>query len=134
MYANCPCEAGETFALLDCGGGTVDAVTYTVDTVYPLRLRKEEVPADGETLHSLHLHILDDISDRKIGDNCGGSYANINFRNLLEKRLENETYLFTNGETKGTIVNRLIPAFENDYKRRLDSTKRCRHRIHIPGL
>jgi len=58
----------------------------------------------------------------------------MNFRNLIERRLKDETYLFTNGETKRTIVNRLMPAFEDDYKRRYDCTKRCWHRIRIPGL
>jgi hypothetical protein len=32
---------------MDCGGGMVDGVTYTVDTVYPLRLRREVVAPGG---------------------------------------------------------------------------------------
>lgn len=34
-------KAGETFMVLDCGGGTVDGVTYTVTNGYPVRLKTE---------------------------------------------------------------------------------------------
>lgn len=40
-------KEGEAFVLLDAGGGTVDATTYTVDKSSPLRLSKELVPSDG---------------------------------------------------------------------------------------
>lgn len=33
--------------LIDAGGGTVDAITYTVDKTYPLRLKAEGVEAGG---------------------------------------------------------------------------------------
>ena len=69
------------------------------------------------------------------GDNCGASYLNENFKDLLQERLKHEYYLFHNGETKESIVNRLIPKFEDEYKRRIDVTGRCgRHRIYISGL
>jgi hypothetical protein len=38
----------ETFVLIDAGGGTVDAITYTVDKSYPLRLKAEGVEAGGK--------------------------------------------------------------------------------------
>lgn len=38
----------DTFVLLDAGGGTVDAITYTVDSSYPLRLKTETVTPGGE--------------------------------------------------------------------------------------
>ncbi len=34
--------------LIDAGGGTVDAITYTVDKSYPLRLKSEGVEAGGK--------------------------------------------------------------------------------------
>lgn len=40
--------------LLDAGGGTVDAVTYTVKQTHPLRLESEGVEAGGK--HSGKLH------------------------------------------------------------------------------
>ena len=40
-------QVNETFVLLDAGGGTVDAITYTVDKETPLRLKTEEVELDG---------------------------------------------------------------------------------------
>ena len=108
----------------------MDAVTYTVNSTYPLRLEKEEVPPGGisyQTTYSYH-------TNQCIGDNCGASYLNENFREVLEERLKHESYLFRNGETKESVVGRLIPDFENEYKRRIDVTGPCKHNIHIAGL
>lgn len=33
--------------MLDAGGGTVDAITYTIDKDFPLRLKTEEVEPGG---------------------------------------------------------------------------------------
>ena len=39
----------DTFVLLDAGGGTVDAITYSVQgRAREVRLKKEEVMADGK--------------------------------------------------------------------------------------
>ena len=35
--------------LLDAGGGTIDAITYTVDKDFPLRLKTEEVEPGGKS-------------------------------------------------------------------------------------
>lgn len=53
---------------------------------------------------------------------------------MLLNRLQDEDYLFKNGDTLESIVNRLIPDFENEYKRRVNVTKRCGHRVYIAGL
>ncbi|KAM3084866.1 hypothetical protein ACMFMG_003312 [Clarireedia jacksonii] len=45
-------DFGETFILLDAGGGTVDTTTYTVTNNHPLRLKREEVAATG--MSSMH--------------------------------------------------------------------------------
>jgi len=50
------------------------------------------------------------------------------------RRLQDEVYLFQNGETLESIVNRLIPRFENEYKRNTDVTGRCGNRVYIAGL
>ncbi|ESZ91711.1 hypothetical protein SBOR_7906 [Sclerotinia borealis F-4128] len=42
-------KPGETFILLDAGGGTVDVTTYMVNNVDPLKLKREEMAArEGE--------------------------------------------------------------------------------------
>jgi len=41
-------KAGETFLIVDCGGGTVDAITYTAKPEEPIRLEKEAVPPGGK--------------------------------------------------------------------------------------
>lgn len=68
------------------------------------------------------------------GDNCGSSYLNDNYRDMLLNRLQDEDYLLNNGETLDAIVNRLIPDFENEYKRRVNVMKRIGHRVYIAGL
>jgi hypothetical protein len=38
--------------MLDAGGGTVDAITYTIDKDFPLRLKTEEVEPGGKSRNS----------------------------------------------------------------------------------
>jgi hypothetical protein len=40
-------QAGDAFVLCDAGGGTVDLISYEVDSVNPLEL-KELVPGTGK--------------------------------------------------------------------------------------
>ncbi|KAH8748526.1 hypothetical protein BGZ57DRAFT_835412 [Hyaloscypha finlandica] len=106
--------AGETFTVLDCGGGTVDGTTYMVTNSYPLSLGAE-VGHPG-------------------GDNCGASYLNKNYANLLLERLAEETYLEDNGRTLEAIVQGTIFTFENFVKRSIDVTKNLSGRVKIDGL
>ncbi|KAJ8069522.1 hypothetical protein OCU04_003173 [Sclerotinia nivalis] len=110
---------GETFIIADCGGGTVDIVTYEIGTEHPLRLSEEKVTPGG--------------------DNCGSSYLNENYRKMLLDRLQDEHYLldiWPAGESLESIVNRFIPNFEDDFKRRKDVTALfgLKTRLHLPGL
>ncbi|KAH6723782.1 hypothetical protein BKA61DRAFT_626706 [Leptodontidium sp. MPI-SDFR-AT-0119] len=106
--------AGETFVVLDCGGGTVDCVAYTVTNSYPLRLKAEV--------------------GRPTGDNCGASYLNDNFEKRLLARLADEGYLDRKGETRKSIARHLVPNFEDFDKRTKDIAKMPRNRVHISGL
>ncbi|KAF7862502.1 hypothetical protein EAF04_007375 [Stromatinia cepivora] len=110
---------GETFIIADCGGGTVDIVTYEIGTEHPLRLSEEKVTPGG--------------------DNCGSSYLNENYKKMLLDRLQDEHYLFDmwpTGESLESIVNRFIPNFEDNFKRRKDVTSLfgLKTRLHLPGL
>ncbi|APA08662.1 hypothetical protein sscle_04g034320 [Sclerotinia sclerotiorum 1980 UF-70] len=69
-----------------------------------------------------------------LGDNCGSSYLNDGYKDMLLNRLQDEDYLLKNGETLEAIVNRLIPDFENEYKRRVNVMKLPGHRVYIAGL
>ncbi|KAI9056206.1 hypothetical protein LZ554_001134 [Drepanopeziza brunnea f. sp. 'monogermtubi'] len=106
--------AGESFTILDCGGGTVDGVTYTVTNSYPLRLNVEV--------------------GKPTGDNCGASYLNDAFEARLLERLEDEDYLDCNGETREDIVRLAVPEFEDRQKRKIDISKRPVGEVRIPGL
>ncbi|EDN99546.1 hypothetical protein SS1G_02400 [Sclerotinia sclerotiorum 1980 UF-70] len=64
-----------------------------------------------------------------LGDNCGSSYLNDGYKDMLLNRLQDEDYLLKNGETLEAIVNRLIPDFENEYKRRVNVMKLPGHRV-----
>lgn len=40
-------KLGDTFILIDAGGGTVDAICYSVEKQSPLRLKREELDPEG---------------------------------------------------------------------------------------
>lgn len=51
-------QAGEAFLILDAGGGTVDATTYMTDQTHPLRLSKELVEPQGQSMpHGLYFDL-----------------------------------------------------------------------------
>ncbi|KAI9650554.1 hypothetical protein NHQ30_000571 [Ciborinia camelliae] len=93
--------------------------------------------SEPEAAATFLLESSEDISGEKIqpiGDNCGSSYLNDRYKDMLLNRLQDENYLLKNGETLEAIVNRLIPDFENEYKRRVNVMKRIGHRVYIAGL
>ncbi|OBT51183.1 hypothetical protein VE04_08148 [Pseudogymnoascus sp. 24MN13] len=90
----------ETFVLIDAGGGTVDAITYTVDKAYPLRLKAEGVEAGGAL--------------------CGSSFLNEAYQAHLHSRLQGEDYLEVNGLTIESIIDAQLFSFENEMKRSVD--------------
>ncbi|KAF9888242.1 hypothetical protein FE257_008811 [Aspergillus nanangensis] len=103
--------AGESFVLLDAGGGTVDAITYKVASHLPLTLERQAVPPRGAL--------------------CGSSYLNEAFKNKVEERLKGETYL-QNMEVK---INSIMEHFENQLKRNFDpAKKRYTERLMIDNL
>ncbi|KAK3368018.1 hypothetical protein B0H63DRAFT_529720 [Podospora didyma] len=91
----------DTFVLIDAGGGTVDANTYTVSATSPLRLTHEVVEPDG---------------------GLGASYLNEEFRQHLKDLLADEKYLEDGNNTiNGAIERFMIYDFESRLKRTLDA-------------
>ncbi|EXJ61551.1 hypothetical protein A1O7_01979 [Cladophialophora yegresii CBS 114405] len=114
-------KIGDTFMLLGAGGGTVDAITYTVDKDFPLRLKTEEVEPGG----------------KMIGSTCGSSFINERYEDLLRERLKNATYLEDNGESLPTIISGLVVEFERRDKKRLDAKfldPRANYTVKVQGL
>ncbi|CVK87112.1 hypothetical protein FPRO06_06328 [Fusarium proliferatum] len=66
-------KSGQSFTLVEAGGGTVDYITYRVTCEEPVRSEHEVVPADGS---------LD-----------GSSYINEDFREWLIQKLDDEDNL-----------------------------------------
>ncbi|QKX56906.1 uncharacterized protein TRUGW13939_04014 [Talaromyces rugulosus] len=101
-------QPGDTFMILDAGGGTVDAITYKLKDTEPLRMEREAVRPKG---------VL-----------CGSSYLNEHFEQLLRERLEGETYLnidtgdLTKSISIDGIIDSLVIDFENQDKRNVDIT------------
>ncbi|KAK4240612.1 hypothetical protein C8A03DRAFT_13115 [Achaetomium macrosporum] len=107
---------GDTFVLLDAGGGTVDANTYTVSATTPLRLTREVVPPGG----GLH----------------GSSYINESFRTLLRDLLADETYLESEDSTINGFIEKIMVS---DFEYKLKRTFNCysasgTKQFDIPGL
>ncbi|KAI0452302.1 hypothetical protein F5B21DRAFT_527159 [Xylaria acuta] len=110
-------QPGDTFVLLDAGGGTVDANTYTISLITPLRLKTEVVEPGGGLF--------------------GSSYLNERFRKLLKDLLRDERYLETGVETiDGIIESIVIGKFEYGTKRSFDCFlhKTGAKRFPISGL
>ena len=108
-------SAGETFVLLDAGGGTVDATTYKVTHTNPVRLEKQAI-VDG-------------------GGLCGSSFLNENYRRCLKDRLQDES-LAIEGITFNDYIDSLVTTWENGDKRSIDVTNRKRepNDVSISGL
>ncbi|KAI0433147.1 hypothetical protein F5Y09DRAFT_299802 [Xylaria sp. FL1042] len=100
-------HAGQTFVLLDAGGGTVDANTYTVSQTQPLRLSEEVVSPGGNSSR---------------GGLCGSSYLNEGFRKMLYGRLETEKHYLESGKITldGIVEHIMINEFEYKTKRQFD--------------
>ncbi|EXJ73843.1 uncharacterized protein A1O5_03605 [Cladophialophora psammophila CBS 110553] len=86
---------GESFLLLDCGGGTVDAVVYTLTQTDPIRL-KEVLKPDGVC--------------------CGSSFLNENFKILLQQRLEHATFTGQDMPLE-SIISKLVQDFETEKRK-----------------
>ncbi|KAL5355362.1 hypothetical protein BJX96DRAFT_48015 [Aspergillus floccosus] len=98
--------AGESFVLLDAGGGTVDTITYKVASNWPLKLEREAVAPSGAL--------------------CGSSYLNEDFRKTIERRLGEETYL----QNRDAKIDMIMDQFENEIKRNFDPT-RMRYAVRV---
>jgi hypothetical protein len=107
-------KAGETFLLVDGGGGTVDAIVYEVVQTDPVRL-KEVVPSDGVT--------------------SGSSFLNDEFRKLLKERLEG-VELIGHSKPVESIIETAVLEWENEQKRTIDITNRRQgfDSVKIEGL
>jgi hypothetical protein len=96
---------GETLMILDCGGGTVDAVTYSVSGTLPLRLATEIVPAAGEVI--------------------GATIVNNKFRSYCLNKLKGENLweqglVFSQEALEQIVDERIMKDFELKVKRTLD--------------
>lgn len=60
----------DTFVVVDAGGGTVDLITYTVASLFPI-LKVHEATVGT-------------------GDLCGGSFVNLQFQKFLTAKLQDE--------------------------------------------
>lgn len=111
-------QAGQTFVLLDAGGGTVDANTYTVSQTQPLRLSDEVVKPGGGL--------------------CGSSYLNEAFQTMLYERLIKEKQYLEHDRITldGIIENIVINEFEYKTKRQFDiyDEQRMHERYYCAGL
>ncbi|CZR68305.1 uncharacterized protein PAC_18204 [Phialocephala subalpina] len=123
-------QRGEVITCLDCGGGTVDGATYEVADSYPPRLGREILDATGNPYTPAN----DLRTDILLGDNCGGTCVNENFKKLVLSRLRYERYLESNDNTIEAIVNRLAREFEAVDKPRADIATKAIHRYRIDQL
>ncbi|KAM7222484.1 hypothetical protein V8F06_001978 [Rhypophila decipiens] len=75
-------EVGESFIVCDCGGGTIDITSYTVESVSPF-IVKEAVKGDGSPFGSECLGVL---TIRSSGKLCGAFLIDDAFENWMNIR------------------------------------------------
>lgn len=103
----------ESFLLLDCGGGTVDAITYQLTRTTPARM-KEVVTPDGVS--------------------CGSSLLNDRYENLLKDRLK-QARIVGNDSPLQRIVAVEVQKFESEKRSINILDKKARiDPVHISGL
>jgi hypothetical protein len=109
-------RAGETFVMLDAGGGTVDATTYKLTRTNPVRLQQQAIVHGGDT--------------------CGSSFLNDAYRVRITERLEGEYLPLPPEISFEDYVDSLVTQWENSDKRSIDVTNRKRepNDTYIPNL
>ncbi|KAI0437834.1 hypothetical protein F4803DRAFT_570343 [Xylaria telfairii] len=101
----------DTFVVVDAGGGTVDLITYTVASLFPI-LKVHEATVGT-------------------GDLCGGSFVNLRFQQFLTAKLQDEP----NWDLD--ILHVALGSFETDVKRSFSLGALAENRtynIAVPGL
>ncbi|KAI0458290.1 hypothetical protein F5B21DRAFT_519476 [Xylaria acuta] len=101
----------DTFVVVDAGGGTVDLITYTVASLFPM-LKVHEATVGT-------------------GDFCGAALVNLRFQQFLTTKLQDEP----NWDTE--ILHDALDTFENRVKRSFSLAALAENRtynIPVPGL
>ena len=108
-------RAGQTFVMLDAGGGTVDATTYKLTLSDPVRLERQAIPHGA--------------------DICGSSYLNDGYRKRIAERLQDENLPFRGSELDH-YIDGLVMYWENGEKRSIDVTnpRRDPNDLQVPGV
>jgi len=99
--------AGDTFTVVDCGGGTVDIISYIVDQVDPFEVRE---CVGGQ------------------GDLCGAQFLDEEFENLLKGKFGPKQKKKLSSASLQRIIDK---DWENGIKRGFDSSKKD-YQIAIP--
>ncbi|KAK6383716.1 hypothetical protein LTS17_003008 [Exophiala oligosperma] len=97
---------GDTFALCDAGGGTVDLISYTIVALQPHVEIREAVPGDGSA--------------------CGSTFLNRIFARFLKDHLED-----VEGYDQDTLDEAMLD-FETNTKRRFNGDNAMT--LRVPGL
>ena len=101
-------QVGDTFVLCDAGGGTVDLISYIIESIKPNLRITEASPGSGSL--------------------CGGSFLNRRFQKFLEGKLGNEEGWDTD------VLEEPMRLFEERIKRRFTGTFGEDFIIPVAGL
>ena len=99
-------HVGDTFALCDAGGGTVDLISYTVSALHPMLKIKEATPGNGSL--------------------CGSSFLNRIFEQTIKSVLSYEAW-------DDDVLEEAVKRFEI-VKRQFCGTAEEEYYIPVPGF
>ncbi|MCJ1373868.1 hypothetical protein MMC20_005098 [Loxospora ochrophaea] len=101
-------KIGDTFVLVDAGGGTVDLISYKVEALRPMLKIKETSPGSGSL--------------------CGSSFLNRIFQNFLRDKLGKED------EWDEEILEEATKRFETVIKRSFQDNPGEEYQVPVAGL
>jgi len=118
-----PEKDGDTFVVVDCGGGTVDLISYEVVSIGPMTV-KECVKGQGKYRHGVqHLMLVSTLSNLSLspGGLCGAVFVDEGFLELLERKFTKTKWNKMNKDTRTRLLH---DEWEHGIKPQFDQRER----------
>lgn len=114
-------QTGDSFVVCDCGGGTVDIISYAVTQADPLVIR-ECVEGDGESNHCNVSQTMQ-LTRPLVGALCGGTFLDQDFVRFMKRRFPGGTKAWD--KTGPTTISKFLHSeWEHGIKPDFDGTDR----------
>ena len=117
LYAADDLQRGQTFVLLDCGGGTTDIGTYSIAHSTPVRLSQEVKGAEGEYMLCIQEHANNAFAGLLVGANDINEAFRAQVLEHLQDALSRGVILSLDDRIRRYVDTDLMYQFENGHKK-----------------